>query len=430
MQNSAEAPQKKQNKHFWGFPFSHFSYFFIWATVYGYLTLWMEQVGHLNGTESGLVFSMMAGISLLFQPVFGVLSDKLLFKKNLILTISVVAIFIGPYFQWLFVPLMHINAGLVAIVTGTFLSFILNGGVSVIEQYVQRASLANGFEYSHSRLGGSAAGIVASLVAGRLFLWKPDSIFWACTAAAIVLTFLLLFSDKVNLENAAAAGDTSNSLDWKTVTSVFKIKNLWILAIFYMGASAIFDVFDQQFIIFFKTFFDTAAQGTLVYSYMTSGQTVIEFILMFPMPWIINKIGARNGLIIYGFLTCIRILGSALSPTWGWVVFFRLIAGLEMPLLLTSIMKYIAGAFDIRLYATVYALASNFAKQISVFIFSSVAGKLYDVIGYQHTYVLMGIMVFAITLFAAFTLKKEDPVQAGEIEADKGKESEIEGSKE
>ncbi|MEE8844827.1 MAG: MFS transporter, partial [Lentilactobacillus sunkii] len=101
-----------------------------------------------------------------------------------------------------------------------------------------------------------------------------------------------------------------------------------------------------------------------------------------------------------------------------------------MPLLLTSIMKYIAGAFDIRLYATVYALASNFAKQISMFIFSSVAGKLYDVIGYQHTYVLMGIMVFAITLFAAFTLKKEDPVQAGEIEADKGKESEIEGSKE
>lgn len=428
MQNSAQAPQKQRNKHFWGFPFSHFSYFFIWATVYGYLTLWMEQVGHLNGTESGLVFSMMAGISLLFQPVFGVLSDKLLFKKNLILTISVVAIFIGPYFQWVFVPLMHINAGLVAIVTGTFLSFILNGGVSVIEQYVQRASLANGFEYSHSRLGGSAAGIVASLVAGRLFLWKPNSIFWACTVAAIVLTLLLLFSDKVNFENAAAAGDTSNSLDWKTVTSVFKIKNLWILAIFYMGASAIFDVFDQQFIIFFKTFFDTASQGTLVYSYMTSGQTVIEFILMFPMPWIINKIGARNGLIIYGFLTTIRILGSALSPTWGWIVFFRLIAGLEMPLLLTSIMKYIAGAFDIRLYATVYALASNFAKQISVFIFSSVAGKLYDVIGYQHTYVWMGILVFAITLFAAFTLKKEDPVQAGEVEADKGKEAEIENS--
>ncbi len=89
-------------------------------------------------------------------------------------------------------------------------------------------------------------------------------------------------------------------------------------------------------------FFHTAAQGTLVYSYMTSAQIAIEFCLMFPMPWIINKIGSRNGLIIYGFITALRILGSALAPNWIWLVGFRLLAGLEMPLLLTSIMKYIA----------------------------------------------------------------------------------------
>lgn len=408
---------KPQSKHFWGFPLTHFSYFFIWAIINGYLTLWMEQVAHLNGTESGAVFSMMAGISLIFQPIFGVVSDKLLFKKTLILTISIVAIFIGPYFQWVFMPILHINAFLVAFVTGTFLSFVLNGGVSVIEQYVQRASLANGFEYAHSRVGGSVAGVAASLIAGPIFLWSPNSIFWACTVAAIILTGLLLFSDKIDLENAQAAGDTSNSLNLKTVMSVFKLKNLWILAIFYMGASALYDVFDQQFIIFFKMFFHTAAQGTLVYSYMTSAQIAIEFCLMFPMPWIINKIGSRNGLIIYGFITALRILGSALAPNWIWLVGFRLLAGLGMPLLLTSIMKYIAGAFDIRLYATVYALASNFAKQVSVFIFSSVAGKMYDVIGYQHTYLIMRLFVFAITLFATFTLKKEDPIQAGEVDA-------------
>lgn len=408
--------KKNESKHFWGFPFTHFSYFFIWATIYGFLTLWMEQVAHLNGAETGVIFSMMAGISLLFQPVFGIVSDKLLFRKNLVLTIAIAGILIGPYFQWVFLPILSVNPFLVAIVTGTFLSFILNGGVSVIEQYVQRASLANKFEYGHSRMGGSMAGIVASLIAGRLFLWSPNSIFWACSISAVVLIFLLLFSDKVNLENAEAAGDTSNSLDWKTVGSIFKIPNFWVLSIFYMGASATFDVFDQQFIVFFKTFFHTAAQGTLVYSYMTSGQTVIEFILMIPMPWIINKIGSRNGLIIYGFLTAVRILGSALAPSWGWVVLFRLLAGLEMPLLLVSIMKYISGAFDIRMYATVYALASNFAKQISVFVFSAVAGNLYDHIGFQHTYFILGGFVVLITLFALFTMKKEDPVQAGEVE--------------
>ncbi len=67
MENSAKTPQKKESKHFWGFPFTHFTYFFMWQIIFGYLTLWMEQVGHMNGAEAGVVFSAMAGLSL-FVP--------------------------------------------------------------------------------------------------------------------------------------------------------------------------------------------------------------------------------------------------------------------------------------------------------------------------------------------------------------------------
>ena len=398
----------KESRHFWGFALSEFSYFFIWAITYGFLTLWLEKVANVTGAQAGVIFSLMAGMSLVFQPIFGVVSDKLVFRKNLLLTISIAAILTGPYFQWLFMPLFNISPILVSVITGVFLAFVLNGGVSVIEQYVERASIANKFEYGHARMGGSVAGVVAAIVAGRLILWEPNSIWWATSAAAVFLTLLLMFSTKINFENAAAVmGDNKDDkMTKKDIFSIFKLRNFWILALFYMGASALFDVFDQQFIVFFKTFFETDAQGTMVYSYMASAQTALELILMIPMPYIINKIGARNGLIIYGFLTCIRIVGSALSPSWIWIIFFRLLAGLEMPLLLVSIMKYIAEAFDIRLYATIYALASNFAKQISVFIFSSAAGSMYDSIGYQHTYLILGGIVFVITLIAATFLEK------------------------
>lgn len=398
----------KESRHFWGFALSEFSYFFIWAITYGFLTLWLEKVANVTGAQAGVIFSLMAGMSLVFQPIFGVVSDKLVFRKNLLLTISIAAILTGPYFQWLFMPLFNISPILVSVITGVFLAFVLNGGVSVIEQYVERASIANKFEYGHARMGGSVAGVVAAIVAGRLILWEPNSIWWATSAAAVFLTLLLVFSTKINFENAAAVmGDNKDEkMTKKDIFSIFKLRNFWILALFYMGASALFDVFDQQFIVFFKTFFETDAQGTMVYSYMTSAQTALELVLMIPMPYIINKIGARNGLIIYGFLTCLRIVGSALSPSWIWIIFFRLLAGLEMPLLLVSIMKYIAEAFDIRLYATIYALASNFAKQISVFIFSSAAGSMYDSIGYQHTYLILGGVVFVITLIAATFLEK------------------------
>lgn len=76
-----------------------------------------------------------------------------------------------------------------------------------------------------------------------------------------------------------------------------------------------------------------------------------------------------------------------------------------MPLLLISITKYIANSFDIRFYATVYALSANFSKQISVFIMSSIAGGLYSTIGFQLTYLLMGSIVFLITIFTMIFLK-------------------------
>ena len=406
------------SKDFWGFPVTHFAYFFTWAIVFGYLTLWLQQEAQFNGVEAGLVFSMMSGVSLLFQPVFGVISDRLVMKKHLVLTIAVGMIFVGPYFQWLFHPLLHLGATFAAFVTGIYLSFILNGGVSVIEQYVQRASLTNKFEYGHSRMGGSLAGAMASLIGGRLFLWNPQAIFWSCTVAAVILTCCFLFSDKIHLDNIAAAGgkDTSTQLNWKQLTSIFRLRNFWILSLFYMGTSAIYDVFDQQFILFFKSFFLEATTGTIAYSYMTSSQTALEFLLMIPMPWVINHIGSRNGLITYGVILTIRIIGSALVPNLTFIIVLRLLAGLEMPLLLVSIMKYIAGAFDLRLYATVYALSSNFAKQISVFFFSSIAGNLYDQIGFQQAYLILGILVGVVTFLCAFTLTKEDPVRAGEVQ--------------
>ncbi|MEX0380017.1 oligosaccharide MFS transporter [Leuconostoc sp. MS02] len=399
----------KKHGQFWSFPVSHFSYFFIWAIVNGYLTLWLEQVAHLTGSESGMIFSLMAGMSLLYQPIFGILSDRLVFKKTLVLIILFAGALVGPYFQWVFLPVLHaMNPFTVAILTGIYLAFVLNGGVSVIEQYVQRASLANRFEFGHSRIGGSVAGMVASFIGGRLFLWTPNAIFWAATVSAIIAIIMFVFFNKIDYENTVSTGETSEKLKMSDISKIFKLKNFWFLGIFYMGASALYDVFDQQFIIFFHQFFTSTAVSTTVYANTVTAQMVIELILMIPMPWIINKIGPRNGLLIYGFITAFRIIGTALAPNWIFIVALRLLAGFEMPLVLVSIMKYISDSFDLRLYATIYALAANFMKQISVFIFSAVAGQMYDGIGFQKTYLLMGGFVLLISIFAFFTLSKTD----------------------
>lgn len=407
---------KNANKHFWSFFGTDFSYFFIWQIVQGFLVLWLKQEAGLSGGQAGFVFSFLAFASLFYQPVFGIISDKLVFKKNLLVTITGAAILIGPFFQWVFIPLLHLNALFGAIVGGFALSFVLNGGVGVIEQYVERASMANGFEYGHSRLGGSVAGATASFVAGIMFVKSPFSIFWLCSAAGIVLTCLVLFGDKINFANAAAAeGTESAPLDKATILSIFKIKNFWILGFFYMGTSAIYDVFDQQFPVFYQTFFASANAGTLAYSRLLTIQIALEALIMIPMPFIINKIGAKNGLIAYGIITFLRIILTAIAPNFWFLSCVRLLASFEMPLFLVSTMKYIMGAFDKRLYATIYLMAFNFAKQISLFIFSTVAGDLYDSIGFHGTYFVLAAIVIVVTVICAFGLKKEDRVKAGMV---------------
>lgn len=396
---------KDENMHFWGFAGINVMYFSIWCIIAWYLTLWMEEVANIDSIYAGIIFSIMAASSLVLQPFFGIISDKLVFKKHLILTISILGVFIGPYFQYLFLDLLSINTFFTITLTGIYLGFILHGGSAVVEQYIQRAALANKFEYGHARMGGSVAAMLSTLIAGRLFIWQPYAIFWACSICASIMTLILIFSAKVNSDNIAAAGNISNKLDIKQFSKVLKMKNFWILSLFFMGSSAIYDVVDQQFIIFFKSFFKSADEATLTYSYVGSFNSILEFIIMIPMPYIINKIGAKNGLILAGFVAVLRIVGSALAPTWYTVIFFRLLASLEMPLLLISITKYIANSFDIRFYATVYALSANFSKQISVFIMSSIAGGLYSTIGFQLTYLLMGSIVFLITIFTMIFLK-------------------------
>ncbi|WP_137597608.1 oligosaccharide MFS transporter [Paucilactobacillus kaifaensis] len=412
--NNSSAPKK----HFWSFFGTDVSYFFIWQIVQGFLVLWLKQEANLTGGQAGFVFSFLAFASLFYQPVFGIVSDKLVFKKNLLLSITCAAILIGPFFQWVFIPILHFNAVVGAVIGGFALAYVLNGGVAVIESYVERASLANGFEYGHSRMGGSIGGALASFVAGLVFVKNPFMVFWICSLAGIILTGLVLFGDKINFDNAKAAEGTSSApLNRKTILSIFKIRNFWLLSIFFMGTSAIYDVFDQQFPVFYQTFFSSANAGTVAYSRLLTTQIALEAILMIPMPWIINKIGAKNGLIAYGVLTFLRITLSAIAPNFWFLTFVRLIASFEMPLFLVSTMKYIAGAFDLKLYATIYALAFNFAKQISLFIFSTVAGDLYDSIGFQHTYFVLAALVAVVTIIALVGMTKEDPVQAGEVKA-------------
>lgn len=400
---------KFKDSVFWRFGGINFFYFAIWTLIITFLPLWLNRVANLDASQAGIVFATMSVVAIILEPIYGIIQDKLGLKKYLFAFVIFCLALIGPFFEYLFIPLLDMNVLMGSIIGGSFLSLCLYSGVGVVEAYCEKSSRANKFEYGHTRLFGSLAGGSFAFIGGIMFIKNPFSIFWVCSVSALLLG-VILWSIKVKKLNYQKDDNVQDEKDFVNKESIFKLfknKSFWGLCLLIIGSASLYDVFDQQFPNYFIRFFDDASSGETLFSRLTSTQIFIEAIVMVFMPWIINRIGAKNGLFLYGVILFIRVVGTAFTDEVWLLSFFRLLAAIEMPLMLISIMKYIISVFDVRLSATVYMLAFNVAKQLGVAFFSIVIGRLYVEIGFQYTYLVMAVIIGIFVCLGAVLMKTD-----------------------
>ncbi len=142
-----------------------------------------------------------------------------------------------------------------------------------------------------------------------------------------------------------------------------------------------------------------------MFGYLNSFQVFLEAGGMFLAPLLVNKIGAKNGLILSGIIMAIRVLGSGIVEDPISISALKLLHAIELPIMLISIFKYIAYSFDPRLSATVYLVGFQFMTQVAASGLSVVAGKMYDHMGFSQSYIFMGIIVSVFVVISYFLLK-------------------------
>jgi len=397
----------KNNPNFWIFGLFVFLYFFIMATCFPFLPIWLSDIIGLTKTETGIVFSCVSLFAIAFQPVLGVISDKLGLKKNLLWVISVLLFLFAPFFLYVFAPLLKTNIWLGALSGGIYIGFVFSAGSGAIEAYVERVSRNSHFEYGKARMFGCLGWGLCASTAGMLFSFNPEWVFWMGSAAALMLMLLLLIARPQQNQTAQvmnALGANQPQISAKMVFSLFRQRKMWMFILYVIGVACVYDVFDQQFATFFKSFFATPQAGTQAFGFATTAGEMCNAIIMFCSPWIINRIGAKNTLLIAGAIMTTRIIGSAFATTVVEVIALKMLHALEVPFLLVGAFKYITGVFDTRLSATIYLIGFNFAKQMAAIFLSAFAGNMYDRIGFQDTYLILGSIVLVVTLLSAFTL--------------------------
>ncbi|WP_125761494.1 MFS transporter [Companilactobacillus hulinensis] len=383
-----------------------FFFFFVsWAASYALFSLWLSQEMHLDSTEIGMVFAVNSGFVLVMQPLYGYVADKIGVRKNLLVFLSGILIFTGPFFIYVYGPLLKYNVILGAIAGGVFSGVGFSASVGAIESYVEKISRKYDFEYGHSRMWGSLGSAAMAFFAGRIFNIDPSINFWLSSVAAVIM-FGIILSTQVEVTEVEIK--KAKSVKVADIFNLFKMKDFWFFIMFVLGVTCVYSVYDQQFPTYFAQQFNTVAEGNSMFGYLNSFQVFLEAGMMLVAPKIVNKLGARNSLLLAGFLMAFRITGSGLVNGPILISMMKLIHSFELPILLIAVFKYLDANFEARLSSILYLVGYEFSSQIGSIVLSTAVGKMIDILGFKTSYLYLGIFVFVFVIIAVFTLKKSN----------------------
>lgn len=392
-------------------------FFASWGVWWSFFQLWLTSKSNglgLSGSAVGTVFSANSFVTLIFMFIYGTLQDRLYIKRTLLIAASVLATLVGPFFIWIYGPLLENNFNFGIIMGALFLSAGYLASVGVFEAVTERFSRLFDFEYGQARAWGSFGYALVALLAGFLFVKNPHLNFWAGSFFGLLLLLNLLFwkpkvEQKANQKFNQEQSESSSVPSLREMLNLLKLPQLWAIIIFIVFTWTFYTVFDQQmFPEFYTGLFSTSSDGEKMYGTLNAIQVFFEALMMGIVPIIMKKLGVRNTLLLGVTIMCVRIGLCGFVSTPLAVSCIKMLHALEVPLFTLPMFRYFTLHFDTKLSATLYMIGFQIAAQIGQVILSTPLGILRDNIGYQPTFKIISLIVLIAGVYAFFILKQDD----------------------
>lgn len=391
-------------------------FFASWGVWWSFFQLWLTSPTNglgLSGSAVGTVFSANSLVTLILMFIYGTLQDKLFIKRQLLIFCASIATLVGPFFIWVYAPLLKNHFAVGIVIGAVFLSAGFLAAVGIFEAVTERFSRLFDFEYGQARAWGSFGYAVVALLAGFLFVISPNLNFWAGSFFGLLLLLNLLLwkpkAEKKVADEVSNANDPSSVPSVKEMLHLLKLPELWVIIIFIMFTWTFYTVFDQQmFPGFYTNLFSTPELGQHMYGTLNSIQVFFEALMMGIVPIIMKKLGVRNTLLLGVSIMCVRIGLCGFTTNPVTVSFIKMLHSLEVPLFILPMFRYFTLHFDTKLSATLYMIGFQIAAQVGQVILSTPLGTLRDQIGYSNTFKIISLIVLIAGIFAAFVLKKDN----------------------
>ncbi len=169
----------------------------------------------------------------------------------------------------------------------------------------------------------------------------------------------------------------------------------WGFIIYVVGVASVYDVFDQQFANFFKSFFASPQRGTEVFGFVTTGGELLNALIMFCAPAIVNRIGAKNALLTAGMIMSVRILGSSFASSAVEVVILKMLHMFEIPSCWSGPLNISPPPLTRGSRPPLFLIGFNLSKQLSGVVLSAWVGRMYDTVGFHQAYLILGCITLS-----------------------------------
>ncbi|MGR5167437.1 oligosaccharide MFS transporter [Vibrio astriarenae] len=393
----------------------YFFYNFFWSLSSGSLfSVWLNDKVGIDGSQIGVLFGLQTGIAVLFKPGFGYILDKLGLKKHLVIFISLLSILIGPFYIYVYGPLLANDATFVfGIIAGSlYLGMLFQAGSGVIASYSDRFARCHDNDFGLVNGFGIAAWGLSAILAGYLYNINPDLIFVACSVSAVLMLLCVMLLRVKHLDNVDNDVVSAQKITKVDVMKLFKNPKFWAFMTYAATISVVFWTSMSQFTRYFITFFPTQEEGITFSSNMDGITAVFLFAFSASVPFIIRRIGVKGSLIltaagITSFMLLIGFAGLGEEKNLYMAVVAKLLFGIVNPLLIVSVFAYIAEQFDKKVNSFTYMFGFQTVNNIMTAIAAPVMGTMYDSHGFAWSYIYFGLFAAASTLIAMVTLSSK-----------------------
>lgn len=408
--------QPFKNKSYLQSSFTFLLFFASWSIWWSFFQIWLTSEKNglgLSGSEVGTIYSANSLTTLILMFIYGIIQDRLVIKRTLLIFCSTMSTLVGPFFIWIYAPLIQNNFSLGIVVGSIFLSAGFLSAAGIYEAVSERFSRYFDFNYGQARAWGSFGYAVFALIAGFLFVKNPEYNFWLGSLLGLFLLLNLIFwkpkSENI-AKNEMINDETDTSIpSFTEMISLLKLPHLWVITIFIMFSWSFYTIYDQQmFPDFYTKLFDTPEAGQQMYGTLNSIQVFFEALMMGVIPILMLRFGIRNTLLLGVCVMVVRIGLSGLLNDPVTVSIIKMMHAIEVPLFMLPMFRYITLHFNPKLSATLYMIAFQIAAQIGQVILSTPLGTLRDQIGYSQTFLIISGIALIAGIFAIFAFKKDD----------------------